>query len=170
MSTLTASRKRKLEADQDNAADDDEDKENTTAAADEENDEAAEGDDDGEDDDPAEGDDDDEAAEDDEEEKSASYKRGKKSGRKAERTRINSIVNGKNAKGRESTALALALDSSVSVKSASSILAKAPKDANGGNLSTLMGQMGNAEVGADGGGGDHAVQSTASRMAAKFNK
>lgn len=164
MSKLTASGNRRMETESEDQTEDDKDK----TPADQPKDEAAEGAD--EDETAAAPDDDEETAEDEEDEKTASFQRGKKAGRAAEKKRISGIVNCKAAKGRESTALALALDTNVSANGATAVLGKAPKDAGSNSLASVMGSFQNANVGADGGDDGSAVQSTAARMAKRFPK
>ena len=74
---------------------------------------------------------------------------GSTAGVQAERERIRGILAHAEAKDRPQLALSLSLESEMNVEQAAKVLAKAAKEAAGGGLSTLMGNLKNPKVGVD---------------------
>ena len=74
---------------------------------------------------------------------------GATNGVKAERERIRGILAHAEAKDRPQLALSLALESEMTVDQSAKVLAKAAKEAAGGGLATLMGNLKNPTVGVD---------------------
>ena len=74
---------------------------------------------------------------------------GNTAGVQAERERIRGILAHAEAKDRPQLALSLALESEMTVEQAAKVLTKAAKEAAGGGLATLMGNLKNPKVGVD---------------------
>jgi hypothetical protein len=74
---------------------------------------------------------------------------GNTAGVQAERERIRGILAHAEAKDRPQLALTLALESEMTIEQAAKVLAKAAKEASGGGLASLMGNLKNPKVGVD---------------------